>query len=304
VTRARRHWPAAAAVAAGWLVAAGSALAADGYDGAPAWLLVLNQLVLLPVLVASVWTVGLRLGGRVLGALAAALVVALPPLGVVYALDAFDETYVDVVLPRLTGIADGGGFAAASLLALAAAALLHALADASRAVPAGAAAGAAAGVAALAERSAVLFLVGAALCLAAAAALRPAAAFAAAAAAPLLAAALWHGLGWVDVSRAAWSESSAQLREYLWSNRLLQWLPVAGTIGAARSSLPAACLLGGWLGAFALAEGASPGLAVADGSFLLAFQPALPAFAALLACLPLLVPTLPARLERLEARLP
>jgi hypothetical protein len=304
VSAARRAGPALAAVAAAWLVAAVTAARVDGYDAAPGWLLVLDQVVLVPVLVGSVWWAGATIGGRLLGALAALAVVAVPPLGVAYALAAYDETYAEVVLPRLVGIGEGGGFAAAALLALAAALLLRSL-RIERALPWEAlAAGAAAGAAALADRSAVLFLAGAALALAAGLAARQGAAFAAGAAAPLALLLVRDGAGWLDVSRAAWSENMAQVREYLWSNRVLQWLPVAGTIGAARGSLPAACLLGGWLGAFGLAQGASPGLDVADGSLLLAFQPALPAFALALACLPLLVPTLPERLERLAARLP
>jgi hypothetical protein len=293
------------------VVAAATSAAAGGYVTAPWWLLLLNQVVLAPVAVVSAWWIGTAVGGRVLGAVAPFVLVALPPLGAAYALPTYEDTYVDRVLPSLVGIADDGGFAAAALLAAAAALLVRALDPGplpdrhkARLGAAGLAAGAVAGAAALVEPSSALFLVGAALACAAALAPRTAAAVAAGAALPLLVAALQRDGGMLDVSRDAWSANMAQLREYTWSNRLLQWLPVAGTIAAARGSLPAACLLGGWFGAFALAEGASPNAPVQDGSFFLAFQPALPALALLVACLPLLVPTLPARLERLEARLP
>jgi hypothetical protein len=311
VTAARRWWPPAAATLLAWAVAAATAAAAAGYDAAPWWLLLLNQVVLAPLAVVSAWSLGTAVAGRVLGAIAPFVLVALPPLGAAYALSGYEDTYVDRVLPSLVGIAAGGSFAAAALLAAAAALLLGALDPGlvtdrhkARLGAQALAAGTVAGIAALVEPSAALFLVGAALASACALAPRTAAAVAAGAALPVLVAALRHDGGPLDVSWDAWSDNMAQLREYTWSNRLLQWLPVAGAIAAARGSLPAACLLGGWFGAFALAEGASPNVPVQDGSFFLAFQPALPALALLAACLPLLVPTLPARLERLEARLP
>lgn len=291
--------PVALATGAGWIVAGVAAAQADGYEQAPWWLLLLNLVVLLPAAVAAAWWLGSSLNGPWLGAWFALAVVLVPPLGVLYALSAYRDTYVDRVLPEAVGIADSGAFAAGALLVVSAALLLHGLARRA-AVPA-AAAGLVAGIAALAEPSAVLFLLGPALACALALALREAAAFAAAAAAPLLALAMWRGTGWIDVSWTAFDANMAGLREYLWSNRLLQWLPVAGTIGVARRSLPAAGLLGGWFGAFAFSEGASADLAVANGSFLVAFVPALPAFALLVAAVPLLVPTLPARLDRREA---
>jgi hypothetical protein len=291
--------PVAAATAAGWLVAGLTAASADGYDQAPALLLALDLLVLLPAAVAAAWWIGSALNGPVLGAVFAGALVLVPPAGVVYSLSGFRDTYVEIVLPEAVGIADSGAFAAGALLVVSGALLLHALASGAP-LPAGLA-GLVAGAAALAEPSAVLFLVGAALACALALRASTTAVFAAGVAAPLLALVLWRGGGWVDVSWSAFEANMAGLREYLWSNRLLQWLPVAGVIGVLRRSLPAAGLLGGWFGAFALSEGASPDLAVGDGSFLVAFVPALPAFALLLASVPLLVPTLSARLERRAA---
>ena len=45
---------------------------------------------------------------------------------------------------------------------------------------------------------------------------------------------------------------------------MLQWLPLAGAIGAARRSPPTGLLLGVWVGAFALAYGASPNVGIGD----------------------------------------
>ena len=113
-------------------------------------------------------------------------------------------------------------------------------------------------------------------------------------------AALSHGIG-LDVSKDAFDLNIAGLREYTWSNRTLQWLPLAGAIGVARLSPLTALLLAIWFGTFTLAYGASPNVSVGDGSFFAAFVPALPAFSLLVAAVPLLVPTLPARLERAPA---
>jgi len=105
-----------------------------------------------------------------------------------------------------------------------------------------------------------------------------------------------QGVG-LDVTKDAFDGNMTGLREYMWSNRILQWLPLAGAVGIARRSPLAALLLAVWFGAFAYAYGASPNLDVSDGSFLAAFVPALPAFSLLVASVPLLVPTVPARLD-------
>ena len=298
MSRASAWWPAAAAVAAGWLVAALAAAGAEGYERAPRWLLLANVLLLLPLAAVAAQALGTALGGRLPAVAFPLALVLVPPLGALYALSGYRDTYVDRVLPEAAGLADSGAYAAGALQLASAALLVHALATARPRLGAAALAGTAAGVAALAEPSAVLFLVGPALACAVVLRPREAGAFAAAAAPLLLALALWRGGGWLDVSWAAFEENMAGLREHLWSNRLLQWLPVAGVVALLRRSPPAAVLLGGWFGAFALSEGASPDLAVRDGSFLVAFVPALPAFACLLAALPLLVPALPRRLER------
>ncbi len=151
--------------------------------------------------------------------------------------------------------------------------------------------------------SGVLVLVGIALAYAVSWRPREGALLALAAAPGVVLAAVVYGLG-LDVSWDAFTGNMTGLREYLWSNRLLQWLPLAGVIGAARGSLPVACLLGGWFGAFAFVFGASPQLGFESGSYLIAFVPVLPAYALLVGCIPMLVPTLPRRLERLEAKSP
>jgi hypothetical protein len=99
-----------------------------------------------------------------------------------------------------------------------------------------------------------------------------------------------------DLSVDAFKANMAGLREYFWSHRVLQWIPVAGAIAVARYSLPAALALGGWLGGYLFFRAAQPGIGVADGELFRALLPAFPAYVLLAASLPLLVPTLAARL--------
>jgi hypothetical protein len=284
----------AALIALGWLASALVAAVASGYDEAPAWLLLLNQAALLPAAVASVYAIGMALGGRLLGLWFGAVLVLLPLAGWLFALPGFRDAYLVGVLVHAYGLSDDGRFSAGCLLAVAAALVVRSLAGDLRAA---AAAGVAAGVAILVEPSAALFLVGPAAAYVVARAPRGLGAFAAAAVPLALAALLLRDVdAGLEVSWDAFSANMAGLREYLWSNRVLQWLPLAGAIGLGRRSIPVAALVGGWFGAFALAEGASPNLPVADGSFLAAFVPALPAYALLAAAIPLLVPGVPARL--------
>ena len=246
-------------VALAWVVAAIVSAAADEYDEAPAWLLLLNQLVLVPVLIGAAWWLGRTVAGRVGAAVAPLAVVLVPVLGAPYATASFRDTYVDRVLTEAVGVADGWRFAAGALLLLA--------------------------VALVVQRRRPSTLAGVGL-----------------AAGVLAVAALHHGVG-LDVSKDAFDANMAGLREYTWSNRILQWLPLAGAIGLARCSPLAALLLAAWFGAFALAYGASPNVGVGDGSLFAALVPAFPAFALLVVSVPLLVPTLPARLDASTGRL-
>ena len=102
-------------VAVFWFTAAIAAAAADGYDQAAWWLLLLNLLVLAPAAVLAALWLGTVVGGRAIGLLSALLLVALPAVGVVYALASYRDTYVDRVLPEAVGIAAGGRFPAAAL---------------------------------------------------------------------------------------------------------------------------------------------------------------------------------------------
>ena len=88
----------------------------------------------------------------------------------------------------------------------------------------------------------------------------------------------------------------AGLREYFWSQRVLQWLPLAGVVAVARRSAQLAILLGAWLGGYAAFRLTSGSATFENGEFFRLLLPALPAYVLLAAALPLLVPTLAARL--------
>ena len=294
-------WPPAALVACGWLVAALVASWAGEAADASSWQLLLNQAVLLPAAVLAVYDVGRRLGGLWLGVWFGVVLLVLPLVGWAYALPAYRDTFRDRVLVEAVGAAAGGRFAAGALSAVAAALLLRALQERGWILPL--AAGVAAGLAIVVEPAACLFVIGAVLGCAVARRFDVLAVLAAPVVVGGVIALLARdaGIG-LDVSWDAFSANMAGLREYTWSNRVLQWLPIAGTIGLARRSGTAAALFGGWVGAFALAEAASADRPVESGAFFLAFLPALPALAVLVAAIPLLVPGLPARLAAATAR--
>ena len=90
-----------------------------------------------------------------------------------------------------------------------------------------------------------------------------------------------------DLSLNTFKANMAGLREYFWSHRLLQWIPIAGVVAVARRSPPAAVALGCWLGGYVIFRAAQ---------LFRALLPAFPAYVLLVASLPLLVPTLAARL--------
>jgi hypothetical protein len=294
-------WPPAAIVAGGWLVAALVASWAGEAADASSWQLVLNQVVLLPAAVVAVYDIGRRLGGLWLGVWFGVVLLFLPFAGWAYAFPVYRDTFRDRVLVEAVGGAAGGRFAAGALSVVAAALVLRALGERGRVLPL--AAGTAAGAAIVVEPAACLVVVGAVLGCLVARRLDVLAVVAAPVVVGGAIAILFRDAGvGLDVSWDAFSANMAGLREYTWSNRLLQWLPIAGTIGLARRSWPAAALVGGWFGAFVLAEAASADRPVKSGAFFLAFLPALPALAVLVAAVPLLVPGLPARLAAATAR--
>ena len=68
------------------------------------------------------------------------------------------------------------------------------------------------------------------------------------------------------------------LREYFWSNRLVEWIPLAGALGALRVSRAKGAFLAVWLGLFFLIKGSSPLASVDTASFWRLLTPAWPAY--------------------------
>ena len=108
----------------------------------------------------------------------------------------------------------------------------------------------------------------------------------------------------VNLDFDVWKQNMSNLREFTWSARVLQWLPLAGALAVARRSLPAAGLLLAWLLGYVVVKGAAEVATVESGSYWRLIMPALPAFVLLSAAVPLLVPTAMRRLGPRIAPLP
>jgi hypothetical protein len=103
---------------------------------------------------------------------------------------------------------------------------------------------------------------------------------------------------YVNLDVGHWKTEMDELREFFWSSRIAQWIPIAGLLAVARRSLPLAGLLGGWLASFLVVKGFSPAASIQSGSFWRLLMPAWPAYLVLLASIPLIVPALGPRIGR------
>jgi hypothetical protein len=83
----------------------------------------------------------------------------------------------------------------------------------------------------------------------------------------------------------------AQLREYGWSLRLAEWVPIAGLVGAARRGLPHAALLGLWCFDYLVLKGGAKG-DIYSWSFFRLTLPGFPAYVLLACCIVFLIPGL------------
>ena len=281
----------AAAALLQWLTTALVALRTDGVSvGA---LELLNIVVLGPVALVCAYRIAVAIGGVALGAWTLLVWVAAPWAMHAVTLASYDETLRDRVLPLGLGLTPEPGYAAGVAL-LAAAALI-----ARSGTVSAAASGAAAAVAVLLTPEAVLFAGPAALALLASRRPKDLGLFLGALAPALLVALLWRQPSFEGASLDRLQGHFAGLREYFWSQRVLQWLPLAGTVAIARRSVPLAILLGGWFGAFLVGLTTRAGVRYEDGDVFRVLLPALPAYVLLAAALPLLVPTLATKLGAL-----
>ena len=91
------------------------------------------------------------------------------------------------------------------------------------------------------------------------------------------------------------------IREYFWSNRLVEWIPLAGALGALRVSRAKGALLAVWLGLFFLVKGSSALASVDTASFWRLLAPAWPAYFLLAVSVLAIVPTFGGRLRPVVA---
>jgi hypothetical protein len=277
-------------------------------DALPA-IVLLNVLVLGPLALWAIFTIAARIAGRAFGLLAAAAWVVAPYCVVPLWRFDYHERYVEQVMPQALGLTALPEYPAMVLLLVGAAFFVRALETRGSydAVAAGLVAAFAIGL----KPSNAFFLVAPVLAAAVGRNLRPLLAFALALAPALATLALWkyRGLGsvpvlgidgqrYVDLDWENLHDNASLVREFFWSARLVEWLPLAGVIGVARRSPPLAAFLGGWFAALLVVKGSDPDSTISSASFFRFLLPAFPAYLLLAVSTLLLVPTLAQRVVR------
>ena len=290
-------------------------------------LITLQVLVLGPLALLCVYALGTRIGGRLLGYWAMLLWVVAPYVSIPLFVGRYQGRYIDQVLPQSLGLSALADYP--SMVALIACAALGARAIARDSRSDALLVGLVLGFAIAIKPPNGLFTLGGGVAIALSRRWRAGFVVAAAVVPALVTLTVWksRGLGhvplfslgethlaagidrattvagidfgkYVHVDVGHWQQEMDQLREFFWSSRLVQWIPIAGLLAVARRSLPLAALIGGWLASFVLVKGFSPAASIESGSFWRLLMPAWPAYLLLLASVPLLVPTLAPRVGR------
>jgi hypothetical protein len=318
-------WP---IVSPGWplMLLPFSWIGGPGFLGGLPGAMLLQIAVLAPIALWCMYELGARIGGRVVGYAASVLWVLGPYLAVPLFVHRYHDRYVDQFLPiplGLTAMADYAG-----MVFLLASALFATRAIENRDPGTAALAGLTAGFSFLVKPSNAIFVAGPLVALIVARRWRELAVGAAAITPAVLALTLWkyRGYGFVpaltyDDARVALGSDALQasftkygeidwqhleknlddLREFFWSVRVLQWLPIAGAVAVARRSTPFAVLLSLWFWPFLLIKGSAIQATVDSGSFFRLLLPAIPAFVLLTVSIPLLLPKYGVRLWRKTA---
>ena len=259
----------------------------------------LNIVILAPLCAFFLFELAQGAAGRLFAGVTM-LVWSLAPAGATHLFEPkYHGTYVDDVLPALYGLTLQPEYVAMTLSIAAAALAMRAIAGRRRcALVAGVLAGAAIGVAPVAAGVALGVLAG----IAASGRWRSILDAGIGLLVALLPTVVWRqrvlGGPTFTLGHPSWStyqSAMAQVREFFWSNRLLEWLPIAGVIGAARLMPALAVLIGGWLIAAAILVAATTADLTGGRMFILLI-PAWPAYALAIAAIPALVPTLVRRL--------
>lgn len=288
----------------------------------PAIVLV-NVLVLLPVATLAFFGIARRIAGRVFGYWATALWVGLPFIGILYTSAGYHQRFTELFLPQALGLTALSDFPALVAAVVSGYFCTKIVLDRNPRAVDGLAAGLAAGAAIAIKPSAALFLGGPLLALYDARRLRPAVHFVAGMLPAAITLVLWKvrtighlpfampyetarlaagplllplGLDFHRYLNLDWHHLAQELdnlRGYFWSQRLIEWAPIAGLFGLFRRVPGIAVLAGGWLGTFVIVKGTYDGATLQDGSLLRILIPAFPAFVLLVAGIPLLIPRLP-----------
>jgi hypothetical protein len=281
-------------------------------------IVLLNALVLLPVAALCVYGIASRIGGRAVGYFATLLWV-IAPYAVIPLWDPrYHQKWVELFLPQALGLTNLGDFPSTVCVLVAAYFCFRALDGAD--LREGIVAGVATGFAVAIKPANALFVVAPVLAFLLARRWRQLAAFAVSAAPALVALAVWksRGLGfnpaisagdphlaytglvvgftdpftkYVHIDWHMLGQNMDTLREFFWSVRPLEYLPLAGAVAVCFRSLPKGAFLASWFFAYFFIKGSSVHARVEDGSFFRLMMPSFPAYLLLTASIPLLVPT-------------
>jgi hypothetical protein len=290
-------------------------------------IVLVNTLVLLPIALLCVYGIASRIAGRLFGYFAAMIWIALPYLGVLFVEPGYHQKYTELTLPQLLGLSSVPDFPATVALLVAAYLCLRATETTSWHAPA--AAGLACGYSlAIKPSNAIFLFVPAIFLLACRWSALPI--FAAGLAPAVLTLALWkfRGLGQLAAAPveplrlavgpgdllhriyspklSSWAHLGQvldSLREHFWIARVLEWVPVAGSLGLLARSRRGFLLIATWFTAFWLIKGTYFAASIEDASFFRLLMPAFPAYALLAAATVLLVPGVRARPERRSSSL-
>ena len=291
------------------------------------WIVIAQVVVLLPVGLLCAYAVASRIGGRLLGYLAGVAWVAAPWVVIPLFVERYHERWTEQTLPQALGLTGLGDFPSMILLMVAAVFVMRTLDGGFRAdaIAAGLATGLAIGL----KPANGLFVFAPLVALALARRWRNGFEFGLALIPAVLTLVLWKyrgtgisvlsldqhvvaaGVAIVDPSQQSFWDKVGKFvpldvdqinqqflgfREYFWSARLLEYLPLAGAIGIARRSIPKTAFFVVWLGTFFVVKGSSPAVNVETGSIWRLLMPAWPAYFFLVISLPLLLPRIGPRL--------
>jgi hypothetical protein len=278
-----------------------------------------DTLVLLPIALFCVYGIAARIAGRLFGYWAAVLWIAIPYLGILFVEPGYHQKYTELTLPQLVGLTSAPDFPSTVALLVAAYFCLRAV-DSSSWYPA-TAAGLASGYAIALKPSNSIFLAAPVLAFLVLR-WRKLIPFGVALAPALLTLALWkyRGLGELAAAPAepvrlagasdllhrvhntgtlnSWEhlhQVLLALREHFWISRVIEWLPIAGTVALVMRSRRGLLLVGTWFAAYLLMKGTYIPASIDDASFWRILMPAFPAYILLAAAVVLLVPRARAR---------